>query len=58
MKTVPVTVKDKDGRAVAAKLIVCPNCQETKFIIFMIGSHQHLQCGHCDETFCDGTCVS
>ena len=56
MKTVRTTVTAEDGTRAYADLIVCPNCQESKFIIFMIGKHQHLQCAHCDQTYCDGSC--
>lgn len=57
MKTRSIKVTDKYGVIVDAHLIICPNCNEDTFYIFMINSnHQHLQCCVCDETFCDGSC--
>lgn len=57
MKTVDTLVTDKDGSQVPAKLIVCPQCNESKFFIYVIGEkHQHLQCTWCEATFCDGKC--
>jgi hypothetical protein len=59
MKLVETSVVSRvSGKVVPARVAVCSNCQENKFIVFIIGkSHQHLQCAHCDETYCDGSCA-
>jgi hypothetical protein len=58
MKTKPVTVRDRNGQAEPADLIVCPDCEGARFCIYLIeGKHQHLQCLACETTFCDGTCT-
>ena len=45
------------GKLVPARLVICSNCNESKFVVFIVGkNHQHLQCAHCDETYCDGSC--
>lgn len=46
-----------DGMKVTAQLTVCPECNETEFLVIIIGKdHVHLQCVHCDEMFCDNSC--
>lgn len=57
MKTKPVTVTDMHGNDVPATLLLCSECSNGTFAIFVIGeSHQHLQCLQCEESFCDGSC--
>lgn len=57
MNTRRVTVSDRDGHIVPADLIVCPECEGERFIVFvLLGQHLHFQCLDCECSFCDGTC--
>ena len=54
----PIEVVSRlDGKRVAARALVCP-CGSLDFRVYFIGPRelQHLQCVHCNETFCPGGC--
>ena len=62
MKYHDVTVTDKNGVAVKAQMVVCPNpaCGlsggDDRFHLYVVDGHSHMQCITCGETFCDGMC--
>ena len=59
MKTKEVEVTDMHGKTVPADLVVCPSCGCEFFNVYVIGgSHLHFQCQDCDESFCDGSCLT
>lgn len=61
MRQRPAHVTDKDGNQLPAMAIVCAECGNDAFCIFIVkrptSDHQHLQCTECGVSFCDGTCV-
>jgi hypothetical protein len=44
------------GQNVAASLMVCPECGQFRFAIFIPDGmdHIHFHCAMCKKTFCDG----
>lgn len=54
MLTEKVIVEDKSGNKTEALMAICPECKGNTFSIFVIHGHNHLICGHCKTTFCQG----
>jgi hypothetical protein len=61
MKHRSITVTgDYQGRPITrnAELIICDKCGCETFVIFVLrGSHQHIQCSACHNTYCNGQCA-
>lgn len=56
MNTRSIKVEIRNGGGVVdADLVTCPDCDRPNFLIYYPrsdASHPHLQCSHCDKTFC------
>jgi len=58
MDTQQTEVTDMFGAKVSADLVICPECQNDGFHLFVIGTnHNHLQCSACGKSFCQGGCA-
>lgn len=56
LELLPIEVISRvNGLKVMGQLCICP-CDCDTFIIYMIGTHQHIQCTACDASYCDGKC--
>ena len=59
MKLEWTTVTDKYGREENAQVILCADCGEGVWHLFLVDGddHAHLQCVSCDAIYCEGqTC--
>jgi len=65
MQTQAVTVKDNRGNVLPAQLLLCDQCGNDSFNLFVVEQvtgfhithHNHMQCAECGHTFCDGSCM-
>jgi ribosomal protein S27AE len=59
-KFVDVVVRDRLGGRTAAALVVCPECGEQAWYVYVVepegGQHLHYQCAGCGASLCDGSC--
>ena len=58
MKTKDVKVISMvDGKELPAKLLVCQECNNETFRIFVVnGRHNHMQCEKCEVSYCNQKC--
>jgi hypothetical protein len=56
---VTVSAREGDSETVPAQLVCCSKCfgdpeDPTFWLVYTVKGHIHLQCGQCDETYCQG----
>lgn len=52
MRAIPIVAVAKDGRAIDAVQVACPECDGATFALFVIAGHNHLRCNNCETAFC------
>lgn len=56
MKLVDIQAIGNDQKVIPAQMVVCEQCSQSTFRIFVINGHNHLECTTCGTSYCQGDC--